>query len=265
MAGGSVRAQENVFDLVRLSGGSYLGVKVAEIDAERARALKLKEERGVEIKKVEPGTPAEKAGLKEQDVVLEYNGQRVEGTDAFIRMVRETPVGRNATMLVSRDGNPVTLTATIGQRKDGVGRSFNITIPPIPPVPPVPHIDVPRPHMSVRSSRVGIETESLTDQLAEFFGVKEGVLIRSVEKDSPAEKAGLKAGDVIVKIDGRTVTRPRDVTDELRSASDKKTIPFQVFRNKKELTLNLEMPDRAGVRTGRENRGRSVRLEQERL
>src|SRR5687768_6464668 len=73
---------------------TYLGVNVAEVDTDRARELKLKEERGVEIKKVEPGSPAEKAGLKEADVVLEYNGQRVEGTESFMRMVRETPSGR---------------------------------------------------------------------------------------------------------------------------------------------------------------------------
>jgi serine protease Do len=240
---------------------SYLGVNVAEVDADRARALKLKEERGVEIKRVQPDSPAEKAGLKENDVVLEYNGQRVEGTESFIRMVRETPVGRTAKMQVSRDGNLQTLTATIGQRKDG-SRSFSLAIPPIPPIPPVPHIDVPRSVITLRTPRVGLETESLSGQLAEFFGVNEGVLVRSVDKDSPAEKAGFKAGDVITKVDGRTVNRPRDVSDELRGGWDKKTVPVQVMRSKKELTLNLELPERSQVTP---RRGRTVRLEQERL
>jgi serine protease Do len=242
--------------------GSFLGVNVAEVDAERARELKLKEERGVEIKRVEPGSPAEKAGLKEGDVVLEYNGQRVEGTESFIRMVRETPVGRTARMQISRDGNLQTVTAVLGQRKDGAfGRNFSVTVPPVPPLPPIPNIDVPRSVITLRTPRVGLETESLSGQLADFFGVKEGVLVRSVDKGSPAEKAGFKAGDVILKVDGRPVSRPRDVSDELRNSWDKKTVPVVVMRAKKELTLNVDLPERSETL----RRGRTVRMEQERL
>ena len=245
-----------------LIGGSFLGVNVAEVDGDRARELKLKEERGVEIKKVEPGSPAEKAGLKEGDVVLEYNGQRVEGTESFIRMVRETPVGRTARMQISRDGNPQSFTAVLGQRKDGgFGKSFGLTIPPIPPIPPMPNLDVPRSVVTLRTPRVGLETESLSGQLADFFGVKEGVLVRSVDKGSPAEKAGLKAGDVVLRVDGHTISRPRDLSDELRNSWEKKTVPVLVMRGKKELTLNVELPERSESLP----RGRTVRVEQERL
>jgi serine protease Do len=94
--------------------------------------------------------------------------------------------------------------------------------------------------------------------LADFFGVKEGVLVRSVDKDSPAEKAGLRAGDVVLKVDGQRVNRPRDVTDELRNSWDKKTVPVVVMRNKKEMTVNVELPERSGDLKPR----RPVRLEQ---
>ncbi len=255
-------AQDPYVYLNVFRSGSFLGVNVAEVDAERARELKLKEERGVEIKRVEPGSPAEKAGLKEGDVVLEYNGQRVEGTESFIRMVRETPVGRTARMQISRDGNLQTVTAVLGQRKDGAfGRNFSVTVPPVPPLPPIPNIDVPRSVITLRTPRVGLETESLSGQLADFFGVKEGVLVRSVDKGSPAEKAGFKAGDVILKVDGRPVSRPRDVSDELRNSWDKKTVPVVVMRAKKELTLNVDLPERSETL----RRGRTVRMEQERL
>jgi serine protease Do len=221
---------------------SYLGVGVADIDGQRAKDLKLNEERGVEIKRVEPGSPAEKAGFKEGDVVLEYNGQRVEGTEQFSRMVRETPPGRNSRITISRNGANQTLTATIGEHQDSdFGRDFNLRIPPIPPMPP---IDVPRPVMAVRTSRVGFETETLNEQLAEYFGVKEGVLVRSVDKDSPAEKAGLHAGDVILKVDGEAVKATRDVSGRLRDSWEKKTVPVQVMRNKRETTLQLELPQR---------------------
>ena len=147
---------------------SYLGVGVADVDGQRAKDLKLSEERGVEIKRVEPGSPAEKAGFKEGDVVLEYNGQRVEGTEQFSRMVRETPPGRNSRITISRNGANQTLTATIGEHHDA---DFgNLRIPPMPPMPPM---DVPRPVMAMRTSRVGLETETLNEQLAEYFGVKE--------------------------------------------------------------------------------------------
>src|SRR5262249_6767953 len=161
-----------------------------------------KEERGVEIRRVDPDSPAEKAGLKEHDVVLEFNGQRVEGVDSFTRMVRETPVGRIAKLVVSRGGSTQALTATLRRRKEA--RRFAYASPSAP-MPPIPPIEMPRSMLTYRTTRIGVETESVSGQLAEFFGVKEGVLVRSVERDSPAEKAGVKAGDVIVKIDNQRV------------------------------------------------------------
>jgi serine protease Do len=237
------RAEEHMIQIRNPFGPrSYLGVGVADVDSQRAKDLKLSEERGVEIKRVESGSPAEKAGFKEGDVVLEYNGQRVEGTEQFSRMVRETPPSRNARITISRNGANQTLTATIGEHQDSdFGRDFNLRIPPMPPMPPV---DVPRPVMAVRTSRVGFETETLNEQLAEYFGVKEGVLVRSVDKDSPAEKAGLHAGDVILKVDGEAVKAARDVSRRLRESWEKKTVPVQVMRNKRETTLQLELPQR---------------------
>ena len=221
-------------------GLSYLGVGVAEVDAARAKELNLKEERGVEIRKVETDSPAEKAGLKEGDVVLEYNGQPVEGTESFIRMVRETPVGRSARLLISRGGASQTLTAAIGRRKGAEARTFSFSMPS----PPDIHIDLPRPLQLLRSPRMGVETEPVSGQLADYFGAKEGVLVRSVEKDSPADKAGMKAGDVIVKVDEEKIIRTGDISNALRHSADKKTIPVQVVRNRKEMTVNLEMPER---------------------
>ena len=98
------------------SGGSYLGIGVAEVDGERAKALNLKEVRGVEVKSVDENSPAAKAGLKEGDVVLEYNGQRIEGTEQFVRLVRETPVDRQVRLSIWRNGTAESLTAGIGRR-----------------------------------------------------------------------------------------------------------------------------------------------------
>jgi serine protease Do len=245
--------------VVQKAGTSYLGIGVAEIDSERAKELKLSEERGVEVKNVDGDGPAAKAGLKEGDVVLEYNGQRVEGTEQFIRMVRETPAGRQARLLVSRGGGTQTLTATIGTRMSHLvaagpdGFRFAVPVPPAPPVPPnmgerwwreMP--DLPSGNMSWRSGTLGIESESLAPQLAQFFGVKEGVLVRSVNKNSPAEKAGVKAGDVITKVNSTAVDSPRDISSELRSARGKGSVTLTVMRNQKEMTLTVTLEDAPG-------------------
>lgn len=252
------------------AGGSWLGVGVKEITPERARALNLKDEHGVEITTVEPDSPADKAGLKPGDVVLEYNGQRVEGTAQFIRFVRETPPGRTVRLTVFRNGSTQTLTATIAERKGrafrfrapNVEEEFDIRIPRIEAMP-----DIPRVTMSWRTGMLGIEGEPLRDsQLGEFFGVKDGVLVRSVLKGTPAEKAGLKAGDVIVKVDDRKVSEPRDITNALRAARDgsKKTLPVVVVREKKEITIQVTLED-APARRPAAPRARRVILPQDRL
>ncbi len=233
---------------------SYLGVGVAEIDAERAKALKLAEERGVEITRVEPDSPAEKAGLKQGDVVLEYNGQRVEGSEQFVRLVRETPPGRKATLVISRNGATQTLTATLGERRDRdwpLGPEFQANMERLRENLRNMRIQIeaqPRIYMSWRTSLLGVEAESLGPQLAEFFGVKEGVLVRSVMKGSAAEKAGIKAGDVIVKVDGEAVGTPGQISSRLRNLREKRTFPVAVVRNRKEMTLTvtLEEPRREG-------------------
>lgn len=227
------------------AGASFLGVGVADIDAERSKVLKLKEERGVEVTRVEPDSPAEKAGLKVGDAVLEYNGERVEGTEQFVRLVRETPAGRTARMLISRDGATQTLNATIGARKamtmPGFGEQFRVM--PRMEIPEVQIPDVPRPNMSWRSARLGIDAESVDSQLAEFFGVKEGVLVRSVMSDSAAAKAGIRAGDVIVKIDSSKVTSPREITSLLRGLTDRKSVPVTLVRERREMTVNVSLED----------------------
>jgi len=258
------RSATNRSIFIRRAGSSYLGIGVAEIDAERAKALNLKEVRGVEVKSVDSDSPAAKAGLKESDVVLEYNGQRIEGTEQFVRLVHETPVDRQVKLVVWRNGATQTLTATIGRRTDrfsfrsGEGDENDMTIeipdmPPMPEIPPVPDVpplpEMPRIYGFTRTGMLGIEGESLGSQLASFFGVKEGVLVRSVVQDSAAAKAGIRAGDVIVKVDGEPVTSTREISSVLRSARSKHTFPVVVVRDRKEVTLSVTIePATRGMR-----------------
>jgi serine protease Do len=234
------RAQNYVVE--KVSNG-YLGIGGLDISPERAKALNLKEERGVEVSSLAEDGPAAKAGIKQGDVVQEFNGQPVEGTAQFQRMVRETPVGRQVRIKVWRSGAAQTLTATVGENKQttDIGSGDGAWVFSMPKIQPMPNIEIPRFQMTLQNPMLGIVGESLEreDQLAEFFGVQEGVLVRSVKKGSAAEKAGLKAGDVITKVDDSKVASSAEITRVLRGLKSKKTFGVTVVRNRKEMPLTV--------------------------
>lgn len=274
--------------------GTYLGVGVQEVDEGRARELKLPEARGVEVTTVVEGSPAAKAGLKEDDVVLEFNGQRVESVAQFTRLVHETPAGRTVKLLVSRNGATQTLTPSIEKRSHfrmdpnfekemkkfgqdmrkqfGPGSDFEKEMKKF-------NEDMRREFgdnsqfqhdmqkmqedlgsmrfeegvFTSHTGRLGVESETVGSQLREFFGVKQGVLVRSVEKNSPAEKAGIKAGDVITRIGTTQIDRPGDIRRALGEAAGK-PVPVTVVRNKQPLTLSvtIEKPPAPGPHAWRQ-------------
>jgi serine protease Do len=230
--------------------GSYLGIGIQEITAERAKALKLREEAGVEVTHVAPDSPAEKAGLKEGDVVLQYNGAKVEGLEQLSRLVRETPVGREVKLDIFRNGAPMTLMARVGGHPSlpGMSDGFSFHMP-----------DVPRMIQGLRSPMLGVEAESIEGQLAQYFGVNEGVLVRTVMKGSPAEKAGVKAGDIIVRVDEAKVTTPAEISARLRAAHGK-PVPVAIMREHKEISMTVDPEPRTG---GRAEPVRMVMFERE--
>lgn len=219
--------------------GSYLGIGIQEMTVERARELKLPEPAGVEISRIADGSPAEKAGLKVGDVVLQYNGTRVQGIEQFSRLVRETPAGRDAKIDVLRGGVTQTIAARIGQHPSLRGFSFpdefSIRLP-----------DMPRVIVGTRSPLLGVEAEPVDGQLAQYFGVKEGVLVRSVTKDSTAERAGIKAGDVILRIGEERVATPREITSRLRPLAGK-SAQVSLMRDKQEMAISVTLEPSSGA------------------
>jgi hypothetical protein len=227
-------------------GGSYLGVDTRDVTPDRLSSLHLKEEHGVEVTMVDQDAPAGKSGLKEHDVILSVNGTAVESVEQLRRMIHEIPPGRVITLGVSRNGQPLTLKAQLSDRN----KSFSSSMGPkdfhfeMPPMPNVSDMDLPVSVVMVHSSmRSGLMVENLTPQLGEFFGAKggKGILIRSVEKGSRGEKAGFKAGDVIVRVNDETVSDTSDFGHALRTRKDNKA-NVTIVRDKKEQTLTLSLP-----------------------
>ena len=244
-------------------GGSHLGVNLSDLGREDRTRLKLPDERGALVKDVQPDTPAAKAGVEPDDVIVRFDGETVRSAAQLSRLVRETPAGRAVTIEVSRGGAIQHLTATLEE-----GRGFNqllgdvgdmhVDVPPIPPVPPIPQVepfvregmDRLRQNFFIeRPGRLGITYQELSGQLARYFKVAEGsLLVSDVSADSPAGKAGLKAGDVIVQVNGHPVSRGQDLREQVANAEPGSQLTLGVQREGKPLEVKVTPAERARAR-----------------
>lgn len=240
--------------------GSWIGVSVRDVVADDVSKMKLQGPAGVVVEEVTGESPAETAGLKAGDVIVEFDGERVRSTRQFTRLVQETPSGRKVQASVVREGQRVPLSIEPqafgkGQYFDGEFPPFakNWFMPPVPPAPPAPAAPPAAPAPPVPpafrgffdfdeligrgSGRLGMSVSDLQPQLADYFGVKDGVLVTSVTSDSPASKAGLKAGDVITTLNGSSVSSPSDLRTRASRLRDGEEFSIGVTRDKKSLTL----------------------------
>jgi serine protease Do len=237
--------------------GSAIGVSIRDLHADEAARAKLPRGGGVLVQHVESGSPAAKAGLKADDVIVEFDGERVRSARNFTRLVQETPDGRTVKATIVRNGARQTLDVT--PEASGRRLAGDIVMPDIEREIERAMRAVPRnfplefdPDGALRAwpafpqqRRLGITGVTLTDQLASYFKVKEGVLVSSVTPDSPAEKAGLRAGDVITSVNGRSVDDLRGLTERLRDAKPADDVELRITRDGKETTLKARMPDAA--------------------
>lgn len=227
------------------SDSGWLGIEINEVNADTAKELNLPAAKGVLVEGVAADSPAEKAGLKEKDVITQYDGQTVEGTLQFRRLVRETPPGRSVALTVLRDGHSQSVTVVLGEMSSSPameirGSANNPGAYYYRFTPPDDESFSIGPEGMDRSTpRIGIEAEDLSGQLGAYFGApgNTGILVREVRDGSAAEKAGLKAGDVITQVDGKAVHTLADLREELRSKADQKSVSIEVLR--KGATMNL--------------------------
>jgi predicted metalloprotease with PDZ domain len=220
-------------------------VDIADVSPERLGELKLKEEHGAEVTMVDQDAPAGKAGLHEHDVIVSLNGTAVESAAQLRRMIKETPPGRVVNLGISRDGQPMTIKVQLADRHKSMTWQMP-EMPKMPPMPTLPDFDLPVSVVVVHSGlHSGLMVENITPQLGDFFGVKDGngVLVRSVGKGSRGEKAGFRAGDVVIKVNNQPVHDTSDFTHALRS-SPSRAAAVTVMREKREQNLTLTLPEK---------------------
>jgi serine protease Do len=220
----------------------WLGIEIAEVTPDKAKELKLPRTEGVIVSDVLPDSPSAKAGLEAKDVILEYDGQAVEGTVQFRRLVRETPPGRSVPVEVARNGQDEKLTVQVGNSARSMDTRLREVLPPrnfnfkfsmpelFPSMTPV----------------LGVQAEDIGGQLGTYFHVPDGagVLIREVSPNSAAAKAGLKAGDVITRVDGAAVKTVDDLREHLRDQRGQKSVSLTIIRQGSEMKVpvTIEAP-----------------------
>jgi S1-C subfamily serine protease len=198
--------------------------------------MKVTTETGALVNNVVEDSPAEKAGIKEEDVIIEFDGKKIDDADDLMRAVRDKKPGASLSVVVMRGNEKKTLNATLGKLPHSE-RSYSFTIPPI-----APH---PRIRMFHGDGMLGMSLLELNDQLGDYFGAPEGrgVLVKSVKQNSKAGKAGFKAGDVIIKIGKETVDDVDDVYSALSDYNEGDKVECEIIRKGSRTTLSLEVPE----------------------
>ncbi len=211
----------------------WLGVGIQDVTPKFARENELKIKEGACINEIVDDSPADSAGLKKGDVILDFNGKKIEASEDLTNAVRETKPGTKATVKVNRSGENKTISVTIGKNKMRMPFAVN-----------APH--APRVIMKMFGGDVeGMDLMELNKQLAEYFEVpnSKGVLVKEVDKDENAATAGIKAGDVITKVGDETIKDIGDIRDAIDDRNEGDKVNVELLRKGKKITVSLEISE----------------------
>jgi serine protease Do len=257
----AVSAQE-VYDFTtQWAGGTTIGVDVRDADEADVKREKLQGSTGAVVQNVRAESAAAKAGMRAGDVIVSFDGERVRSARHFQRLVSETPAGRSVEVAVIRDGSRVNLKMTVdavdspfrfyGRLHQLEPRAWTMAEPKFEMSMPKFEMTMPnwqhyaygslRPWGLDSRVRLGVGVQDLTEQLGDYFGTSQGALVVAVDDGTPAKAAGLKAGDVITKVNGESVRNTNDLRSKLGSVKGETTIT--VMRDRKELTLKAKIED----------------------
>lgn len=239
---------------------AWLGIVGESVDRDLAESFDLPSEYGVIIDDILDDSPAEAAGLEEEDIIIGFNNDRIRDYDDLIDMIEDQKPGDEITLTIMRGDNKQEIKATLEGRPRHSKYSNTwfsddaFMVPRAPRAPRAPKVvkipSIPKLDRMIYieddGAYIGIRMSSLSKQLGEHFGVEKGrgVLITEVEDDSPAQKAGLKAGDVIVAVDGDKVWDFEDVTEVVDESREGDKLSITVMRDKKEVSLDVEVAER---------------------
>jgi serine protease Do len=226
------------------SGGNYIGITTAEVTRENMGRYNMREPRGVVVTRVAEDSPASRAGLKAGDVILSFDNEPVTSHRKLQRLISEAAPEQNVRLRISRGGAEQELSVTIGERRNGFQNLFNY---------PADRQGVQQAQRALEQfgmdrgnwgfqtgRRIGINTTQLTKQLADYFGVPggRGVLVTSVAENSPAARAGLKAGDVITETDGEKIESSGDLSRAINRKTDG-SVTLKVVRDRNPMTITV--------------------------
>lgn len=245
--------------ILRMSG-PRLGVRLAEVDAGAAGRLKLKEEKGALVTEVIANSAAEKAGVLKDDVILKFQGESVLTAAQLARLVREVPAGRKVDLDLVRGGAPLKVTATL-EKGDWSSDDAPMLLDKEGKVRDLPFKAVPAPRdfnfrfdgdgaeffglPGMRRGRLGITYSEIDGQLARYFKAPtdRAILVNSVVEGSPAEKAGLRAGDLLIKLDGTSIEDTSDLQEAVSDLESGKATPVSVWRDGKSVELSVTIEE----------------------
>jgi len=244
---------------------SMIGVRLSDVNGDQVKTYKLSKAEGAVVESVNPKSPAAAAGIREKDVILEFDGERVRSASHLTRLVTETPAGRDVALVVMRDGRKTNLHLTTEaggantwfdptfggaidraqvraaqEAAQEAAREMRRNLPEM--------IDGMRERMPARG-RLGVSVQEITPELAEYFGVKTGVLVASVAAESPAAKAGLKAGDVITVVNGKPVGSPRELVQALPAGEGSREVDLTFVRDKQSRSVKATIEPASRERT----------------
>src|SRR5215217_2919141 len=241
---------------ILIDGGGFLGIYAENISRENMGRYHMNQVRGVGVTQVIKGSPAEKAGLRKDEVILRIEGENVSSVRKLNRLVSEMAPDQSVRVNFSRGGSEQEVTATIGKRNNqsfagdllpGGSRVWKFEGPDLKNFKwegqPFDRGDLANPgdlFFMNNSRRIGVSTMSLSKQLADYFGIADGkgVLVTSVTDDGPAAKAGVRAGDVITAVDGEAVDSPGDISRVINRKKDG-DVTLTIIRNKSQQTIRV--------------------------